>query len=78
MALDAQGNVYIVDSQNHRIQKLTPESTFIASWGSQGNGNGPFETPMDIAVDGGGNIYVTDTGNHRVQTFTLKAVLSAC
>jgi DNA-binding beta-propeller fold protein YncE len=73
MALDAQGNVYIVDSQNHRIQKLLiPEGTFIASWGSQGNGNGPFETPMDIAVDGGGNIYVTDTGNHRVQTFDLE------
>ncbi len=43
--------------------------TFIHEWGSQGNGNGQFLRPTDIAIDSSKNIYVVDSGNNRIQVF---------
>ena len=43
--------------------------SFINKWGSQGNGNGQFAPPRQIAVDSSGNVYVADAGNDRVQKF---------
>ena len=42
---------------------------FLSKWGSQGNGNSQFQTPMDVASDGS-SVYVTDTGNNRIQKFS--------
>jgi tripartite motif-containing protein 71 len=42
---------------------------FMKEWGSQGSGDGQFNSPRGIAVDPLGNVYVTDTGNNRVQKF---------
>jgi DNA-binding beta-propeller fold protein YncE len=70
IAVDSQGNVYVADSQNHRIQKFDSEGTFITAWGSPGEAPGQFSEPWGIAVDGDDNIYVSDTWNHRIQKFT--------
>lgn len=43
--------------------------TFGRMWGSQGAGNGQFNSPTGVAVDPSGNVYVADYGNHRIQKF---------
>lgn len=67
VAVDGQANVYVADSGNHRIQKLSPAGEPLAQWGSEGSGPGQFREPAGVAVDGQGNVYVADSGNHRIQ-----------
>jgi len=67
----------VVDQGNHRIQKFNNRLRFLLSWGSEGDGNGQFQTPGDIAVDPAGDwIYVLDKGNRRVQRFGTKGEFS--
>jgi streptogramin lyase len=74
VATDGAGNVYVADTQNHRVQKLTGDGVFLAKWGSFGTGNGQFNEPAAIAVDAAGNVYVVDQVNRRVQKFTSSGV----
>ena len=69
LSLDAQGNLYVADSQNHRIQKFDAEGQFLGVWGITGGGEGQFNEPWALTVDRDGNIYVADTWNHRIQKF---------
>lgn len=71
VAVDTDGNVYVADYGNNRIQKFTSDGTFITKWGAFefGTGDGEFKGPRDIAVGPDGMVYVVDTGNHRVQKF---------
>src|SRR5690606_20519006 len=72
IAIDAAGAIYVVDTANHRIQKLGPSGDFIAAWGEQGFANGNFELPTGIAVhDTAGTLYIADRGNNRIQMLTL-------
>jgi uncharacterized protein (TIGR03663 family) len=75
LAVDAQGNVYVVDSQNNRIQKFDSDGNLVTAWGSFGEGPGQFSEPWGIGVDGEGHVYVADTWNHRVQMFTSEGEL---
>jgi len=65
--VDAQGNVYVVDRINERIQKLSASGQPLAQWGTKGTAPGQFQGPRGVAVDGQGNVYVADTDNHRIQ-----------
>jgi DNA-binding beta-propeller fold protein YncE len=69
---DTDGNLYIVDSGNKRIQKFGPDRTFIATWGGNGKGDGQFLIPREITRDDLGRLYVTDEGRHDVQVFTSE------
>ena len=69
MALDSNGNIYVPDFFNQRVQKLDANGDFVRSWGSQGDGPGEFDGPVGIAVDGQDNVYVVEFNNHRVQKF---------
>ncbi|MFQ6013926.1 MAG: flippase activity-associated protein Agl23 [Anaerolineae bacterium] len=73
VALDGEGNIYVVDSGNHRIQVFDAKGRFLAQWGSQGEAPGQFQEPWGIAVDDQGHIYVTDTWNHRIQVFDQES-----
>jgi DNA-binding beta-propeller fold protein YncE len=74
MTLDGSGNVYVVDQENHRIQKFTSNGTFLTRWGAFGTGDGQFMYPTGVAVDATGNVYVVDLDNNRVQKFTGNGV----
>lgn len=69
VAIDAQGDIYVADSNNHRIQKFGPTGSFVTEWGGQGNAPGQFNEPWGIAVDKEGQVFVADTWNHRVEKF---------
>jgi len=70
IAVNDEGNIFIADTHNHRIQKLSPTGEYLAQWGSEGTGEGEFNLPMHIAFDHAGNIYVSDWGNYRLQVFS--------
>jgi predicted membrane-bound mannosyltransferase/DNA-binding beta-propeller fold protein YncE len=65
------GDVYVADTWNHRVQKFTADGQFITMWGYYGTGE-TIEAmwgPRSIAVDNQGTVFVTDTGNKRVVVF---------
>ena len=77
LAADSAGNLYIADSNNHRIRKLDVSSgmlTTIAGNGVQADAgdNGPapaasIDTPTGLTIDSAGNLYLADTHNHRIR-----------
>lgn len=69
-AVDEDGNIYVVDTNNARIQVFNPSGSVIGQWGTLGNQPRQFAHPQDIAIDRTGNVYVADTYNHRIQKFS--------
>jgi len=72
VAVDGQGQVYVADPINKRIQKFDSNGQFLTKWGSFGAGDDQFSQPAGAAVDGEGNVYVADYGNNRIQKFRQK------
>jgi uncharacterized protein (TIGR03663 family) len=69
VTLDAEGNLYVTEVANNRLQKFDADGNFVASVGGQGDGEGEFMEPWGLATDAQGNVYVADTFNHRIQVF---------
>ena len=69
VAVDNQGDVYVVDRGNARIQKFDSTGTFLLKWGTFGTGDGQFVDPVAVAVDNRGDVYVADRVNSRIQKF---------
>lgn len=70
VAIDAQGNAYVADFGNDRMQKFGPDGSFLKTWGAHGNVPSQFNQPGDVAVGPDGDVYVADTWNQRVQVFS--------
>jgi len=69
--VDGEGNVYVADYWNCRIQKFSGDGAFIAH-GHKGDGDGQFNTPKGVVVDKDGYIYIADTSNSRMQKFQVQ------
>ncbi len=69
VAHDSEGNYYVLDAGNNRVQKFTERDRFELGWGSSGSSDGEFSYPRAIIVDREDFVYVVDSGNHRIQKF---------
>jgi len=78
IAFAPDGTLYVVDTENSRIQHLTNQGEVIQVWGSfadvtQGDApGGTFNQPWGIGVAPDGSVYVADTWNHRIQKFNSQ------
>ena len=65
----ANGDLYVADFYNHRVQCLRPDGTFVRLWGTTGKvgiGAGAFNYPTDVALGPKGTLYVADGYNDRI------------
>ena len=84
LAIDSADNLYVADSGNHTIRKITPAGVVSTLAGTAGqsnftNGTGAaarFASPFGVAADGGGNVYVADSGNHAIRKITAAGVVT--
>jgi sugar lactone lactonase YvrE len=66
IAFDNEGNVYVLDSGNHRIQKFGPDGKYLVTIGRQGQGPGEFQYPQSLTIDFQGFLYISDMGNRKI------------
>lgn len=85
IALDVSGNLYIADTMNHRVRKLTPDGVIstVAGTGDAGYSgdsaagtSAKLQHPSGIAVDSGGNVYIADSANQVVRKLTSSGTIS--
>jgi len=75
VAVDKEGNVYVTDTLNNRVEIFDADGQFISAFGKEGDGPGRFARPKGIAIDGDGHIWVADEVQSRVQVFNQQGQL---
>ena len=84
LAASADGTVYVADTDNNLIRKISPKgtvTTLAGKAGESGNTDGAgdaarFREPRGIAVDTAGNVYVADTGNNSIRQITPAGLVT--
>ena len=82
VAVDSSGNVYVADTNNHRIRKISPAMEVTTLAGSSlgymdGTGTAAqFYNPRGVAVDSSGHVYVADYRNHRIRKIDPTGVVT--
>jgi uncharacterized protein (TIGR03437 family) len=85
VAVDAAGNVYIADTLDNAVRKVTPDGTIstLAGTGTPGysGDGGPakqarMKLPRAVTVDAGGNVYVADTGNNQIRRIDAQGTIT--
>ncbi len=77
VAVGPNGDVYISDTLNGRIQIFDADGTFISAFGKPGDGPADFARPKGIALDSDGHIWVADADQNRVKVFDREGRLCA-
>lgn len=75
LALDGEGQLWVADACNHRIQVFDVRGDvprLVRLWGGEGSRPGQLRYPYDLVLDPQDHVYVCEFGNHRVQKFTLQ------
>lgn len=75
LAVDGDGNLYVADTLNNRIEIFDADGKFISTFGKAGDGPGYFARPKGVAIDTDGHIWVADGMQDRVQVFNKDAQL---
>jgi sugar lactone lactonase YvrE len=84
LATDLSGNLFVADTYNHTIRRVTPTglvTTFAGMAGEPGSSDGigssaRFSLPRSIAVDGSGTVYVAESGNNKIRRITSAGVVT--
>ncbi len=75
VAVDHEGNLYVSDTLNDRVEVFDPDGGFIRAFGKNGDGPGHFARPKGIAIDSDGHVWVADAMENRVQVFDQQGRL---
>lgn len=75
VALDKDGNVYVTDTLNNRVEIFDADGNFISLFGKHGDGPGYFSRPKGIAINCDGHIWVADEMEDRLQVFNREGQL---
>jgi sugar lactone lactonase YvrE len=85
LAMSASGTLYIADTYNHVVEKVTPSGTLSIIAGTSGQGGSPspgpatgseLDEPESVAVDSSGNVYISDAYDFTVDKVTPSGTLS--
>jgi|GEM_PF-705350 len=69
VAIDSEGNLWVADTGNDRVEEFNPEGEYLGEFGEEGSGEGQLLEPIAVAIGGEGNIWVADAGNKRIEKF---------
>ena len=72
IAIGPQGNLFVADFYNDRIQKFKPDGTFLTAFGATGQRPGQFKFAIAVAVADDGSVFVADFGNNRIEKWRAK------
>jgi sugar lactone lactonase YvrE len=75
VAVDSDGNLYVADTYNNRIEIFDADGSFIRQFGKAGDRPGTFMRPKGVAIDVDGHVWVADAMQDRVQCFTPEGDL---
>jgi DNA-binding beta-propeller fold protein YncE len=75
VAVDKDGNLYVADTLNDRIEVFDADGVFLRTWGKNGDGPGYFARPKGVTVDSDGHVWVADGMQDRIQVFTNEGQL---
>jgi DNA-binding beta-propeller fold protein YncE len=75
VAVDKDGNLYVSDTWNDRVEVFDADGVFIRAFGKNGDGPGDFARPKGIAIDCDGHVWVADAMLNRLQVFTPQGRL---
>ena len=75
VAVDKDGNLFVSDTLNDRVEVFDADGVFIRTFGKNGDGPGDFARPKGIAVDCDGHVWVADAALNRIQVFTKEGGL---
>jgi len=83
ICVDASGNVYVADADNHKIRKISPSGlvSTLSGSGTQGSDDGQgtaasFNGPTGVCVDASGNLYVADQMNNKIRKISPSGLVS--
>ncbi len=69
LAIDADGNLFVLDTKGYCIKKFDPTGEYLATFGRQGEGPGEMERAYSMSLDPEGNVVIYDTQQRRFTTF---------